>query len=178
MATFEQPARIYNNRNITLKEKLIDKFWNNYDKETIAPILKEMDSKEKWVVANDPMVVFDLNEIMKKIKKTELPDEILIEKENIDLLITILAYMHTSWAMRILKWFDDYRNAVLVKMTMSCLIQGKREENSYELTPSQLYMERMVAIKNMMIISSIFNPDKIRALNNILASYEDSQFNE
>lgn len=167
---------IRSGRNMILRERLVDKFWNNYDKELIAPILKEMDKKENWVVAKDITVANELQKIIELLKNEDLHDSTIVKSHNLDIFITLLAYMNSSWAFRVLKWLDDYRNPVLLKLTVSCSLNSKREEDEMNLTPSQLYIDRMLAIKNLSIIGEIFNKDRIASLSAFLDTYETSQF--
>ena len=71
--------------------------------------------------------------------------------------------MQSSWAFRILKWFDDYRPSVLLKVTLQASNSPQNDDEEY-LSPKRLFIDRMVALRNMCILSEIFNPEKMSQL--------------
>ena len=157
-------AHIKNNKHIVLNDNLVYTYWSKYDSDMIAPILKEMDDKDLWAVNSKPLVMAEIEKLCSIITDIEkLSDKSLNRPQNIDVLITILAYMQSSWAFRILKWFDDYRPSVLLKVTLQASNSPQNDDEEY-LSPKRLFIDRMVALRNMCILSEIFNPEKMSQL--------------
>lgn len=177
MDKFNKPKSIITNkRQLALKERLINKFWNNYDPDIIAPILNEMDKKETWVVAKEPIMSKPLNNIVELLKNTDLQDSSFTKNNNLEILITMLAYMNTSWAMRVLKWLDENRNHIFLKITVTCALNSQRSQDEIYLTPSQLYIDRLIAIKNLNILASIFDEKRVGTVSAFLNTFEEKQF--
>ena len=172
------PTKTISGKKLALTESMIRKYWNNQDPDIIAPVLKEMDSKESWVVTRDPSVGYALKKFAEILKKETVSDEEI--HKNVDYILTVLAYMNSSWAFRLLKWFDEYRNSVLMKL----VIKSTLSVNDYNsvmseyLTPSELFIDRMIALKNLSLISSIFSEERSNKIDSFLKIFEQKEYSE
>lgn len=95
----------------------------------------------------------------------------------------MLAYINTSWCLRFLKWLEERKNSSLTKLIFDCSL--KKEINYYDedndedtgyLTPNELILDRMIAIKNLNMIQKIFNPERCSSIYTLLSEYETQSF--
>lgn len=171
----------FKSKRLVLKEKSIKKYWNDLDSESLSPILNEMDSKETWVVNTHPAIIFQIHNFAHSLNENFIPDEKF--REYTDSLIIVLAYINTSWCLRFLKWLEERKNSSLTKLIFDCSL--KKEINYYDedndedtgyLTPNELILDRMIAIKNLNMIQKIFNPERCSSIYTLLSEYETQSF--
>lgn len=163
-------------KKLLLTSTNVGKFWNEIDSEILAPTLQEMDKRESWVLNSDAAVAYHLRTMSNHIKEDRAND-IFSKKENIDNIITLLAYINSSYAFRLLKWFDDNSGNLLLKLVTQAQINIVNFAMDSDFsTPSEVFMERMVAVKKLSLIGTIFNPQRTTAIDTLLKSVEAESY--
>ena len=132
-----------------------------------------MDSKEHWTsIMSDINIVPLLKEFTRLITDEQLTDKAIYSKT--DDILTILAYMKSSWMFRFLKWLDDYRTPVLNKLSISAVSNANQFTGitGEYITPSELYIDRMIAIKQLSLLNHIFNEERSNMIDVLLEKLE------
>lgn len=161
------------NKKLLLNDLPVKNYWKNESPNFIAPVLQEMDSKENWTsIMSDVNIVPLLKEFIRLVTDENLNDKALYAKT--DDILTILAYMKSSWMFRFLKWLDDYRTPVLNKLFISAVNNTNQFTGivGEYITPSELYIDRMLAIKQLSLLNHIFNEERSNMIDVLLEKIE------
>ena len=75
---------------------------------------------------------------------------------------------------RFLKWLDDYRTPVLNKLSISAVSNANQFTGitGEYITPSELYIDRMIAIKQLSLLNHIFNEERSNMIDVLLEKLE------
>lgn len=164
-------------KKLILSNNVVQRFWTTEDPEILAPVLQEMDSKENWTkISRDGAVKKFLNEFTKIIASEQTLDKDICKCA--DNILTITAYLSSSWSFRFLKWLDDYKNPVLNKLTITAMINSEQysDYNEEYMSPSELYIDRMIAVKQLSLLSKIFSPEREQMINTLLQKAENEYY--
>ena len=169
------------NSKLILSDSTVRRFWVNHSPDIVAPVLQEMDSKETWTskIMKDDNVISLLREFTRLIASIKtITDKDVYNKH--DDILTLLAYMNSSWAFRFLKWLDDYRNPVLMKLTLSATTNANQIssiDRAY-ITPSELYIDRMIALKQLSLLAHVFSEERSAVIDNIINIKEEESYQD
>lgn len=167
-----------NGRALNLQKQYIDRFWITKNKEQsgIASRLREMDAQEYWTVDEAVQIQTPLAELAKVLSDIkEINDEAFVSPEQIELFLTTLTYLKSSYAFRIINWLDENRNSVMIKLVIHALESAENGiiDSSGHITPAGMLLERMSALHVLGMIQEIFNPEATNLIKKTLKEFEE-----
>jgi hypothetical protein len=139
---------------IPLSEKLIlmdtfvKEFWGKRDKR-LQRILKVMDGVEHWVPEGDE----DMDDLIAEVGSALSLAEPAAIEASLDVLITALAYMSASKAMRIMTWLEETHPALFREML-------ERLEDHDQPKAARLSGRRMKVLQSLNLMGRVFNPKR------------------
>lgn len=162
-------------RKLVFKENAIRNYWADTDPDLSAPVLHEMDNKDTWTVVNHAGVQNVLSQLADNLRLVhEISDDEWNRYAN-DLLF-ILAYIPTSWVVRLLKWLEENRNTVFARLIYTAKIQSNNDEEYLFCSPARLMMDRLLVIRNMSLTAAIFDASRSSFINHYVTAYEKTLY--
>lgn len=142
-----KPSDLVTDRLILLDTYVAD-FWAKKDKR-LSRIFKVMDNVEYWVMEDEEDFAKGINELGRYL--TDASKDSL--EEGGELLITILAYMSSSKAMRLLNWLENAHPEVFQKYLK--MISDHERPKAAKLLGSRLRI-----LQSLDLISKVFNQQR------------------
>lgn len=141
----------------------IKDYWNKKSKR-LGRILHTMDQVEYWVMEDEEEFVKGINRLGRKIElaKEERIDMVL------DQIVTVIAYMSSSKAIRLINWLEDNHPEILQKIIF-------RLPKHEKIKAAKLLSTRLKVLQNLELMSKVFGPDKSNRIKIWLTSVSNSQ---
>ncbi len=176
---------------LRLNNAIVNAYWQRENKD-LHSVLNAMDEKETWCLDNQATVSSKLLKFCDLLNKAE---DINSLKTKISEFLTVLAYIHSSKAFRILKWIDENHSHLSIKLVSTSQIIIKRNKNRhsssfdddedednefnedvsyYSHTPEQLFIDRLMALKYLTLTNKIFSDTRGYIVDMYLKKVEES----
>lgn len=133
---------------LILLDTYVQDYWTKKDKR-LSRILRVMDNVEFWVMEDEEEFARGINELGRYL--TDATPEAL--EDGGELLITVLAYMSSSKAMRLLNWLEDAHPDVFQKY-LKLLSEHDRPK------AAKLLGSRLRVLQSLDLISKVFNQQR------------------
>lgn len=147
--------------NLELNKKNVDMFWKTQDNR-LYKMISVMEGVEPWVVDDVESVarqVVLLGAKMVNVKITKLSE---LNKE----MTTIMAYICSGRALRILNWIDNKYAGV----SFYYVVEARE---SAEWDSGRLLLDRLATIKSLDLLLKVFTPMRARLISGIIGSEDD-----
>lgn len=164
-------------KELNLQENFVHNYWQNKNKSSsVATVLFEMDRHESWTRGRTAEVSTMLSTLAQTLSNMNINDEAFLTDVQVERLLTVLAYLNSSYAFRVINWLDENRNAVMTKIIATALEKTMSEmDNNTFHTPESLLVERMYTLHIMGMVHEIFNPKITNSIKKTLAEFEDKE---
>ena len=143
---------------LTLLDTYIKEYWQKKDKR-LARILKIMDNVEFWVFEDEEDFSSAVSKLGFFISEASPPQ---IEKVA-DHLITIMAYMSSSKALRLLNWLEENHPEVFEKYLQKLPAHSRPRA-------ARLLGSRMRVLNGLNLMGRIFSQERSNRINSWLRS--------
>lgn len=152
--------------NLILLDTYIRDHWKKKDAR-LYRTLRLMDNVEFWVLDEDEEFsdkISGLGNLLSNAKQDQI-------ESCIGSLITVIAYTSSSKAIRIVNWIEEEYPDLFQKMMSSV------HSHPYPKS-AKLFLTRLKTLKNLDLISRIFNPDRSQRINSWLKTLSLQGVNE
>lgn len=136
-------------KQLNLRKSLVNRFWTTQDPR-LGRILRWMDSAENWMQDERQDVTMAISSLGQRLSKAD-PRAI---EERFDPLLDVLAYMHSSRALRVLEWLDQANNGALSVRLVQKAMERKDDR-------AQILVDRLQAMRSLSLLGQIFSPRRI-----------------
>lgn len=151
---------------LNLSERAVNNHWKIQDKR-LQEILKMMGKAESWTVDEVQDVSDKLVEFGRRLG--DLDRGFLLK--NIEEVMTIMAFISSSKAIRLLSWIDENSPGISFRYIMHA-----RHQTEWEC--GQLLIDRLRTIKAVSLLSEVFSPVRSRIIGSFLDADEDDNEDE
>lgn len=146
---------------IMLKKSSVNIYWKTQDPRMLK-VLSLMETAEPWIVDDVDSVARELVNFGKRLgdaRATHL-------SSNSNEITTVLTYISSGKALRIINWLDDNFPGLSFFYVMEA--RGREDWD-----PGRLFLDRLKTLKTLSLLESVFSPSRASLIIDFLSESEE-----